>query len=53
MAALGFGRREIAHRLRCSEATVRTHTFNAYRRLGVSSQAEAWSALGWLAVPDR
>ncbi|MFF1612329.1 response regulator transcription factor [Amycolatopsis sp. NPDC058278] len=37
----GFSNRQIARRLGMSEATVKSHLYAAYRKLGVSSRSEA------------
>lgn len=52
LAARGYSKPEIAHRLGNAEGTVRNLAANAYARLGVGTLVEALSALGWLKVPS-
>ena len=45
--------KDAAARLGISLHCVKTHTTNAYARLGTSGYIETWRALGWLQVPKE
>jgi DNA-binding CsgD family transcriptional regulator len=46
-------RKETAHLLGIAHRTVVGHLTQAYARLDVISNIEAFAALGWLVVPDE
>lgn len=52
LSAEGLGDGEIARELGISPRTVKVHIFDACKRLGVNSRADAWRVLGWL-NPER
>jgi DNA-binding CsgD family transcriptional regulator len=52
VAQLG-GQREAALELGIAEGTVKNHLTRIYRKLGVTTQAEALAAVGWLRLPDE
>lgn len=41
-----------ARELGITESTAKVHRYEAYLRLGVNTQREAWIALGWMRLPD-
>jgi DNA-binding NarL/FixJ family response regulator len=51
MAISGLSNKEIAFRLSISEGTVKTHLFNAFRKVGIHTRVELMNAV--YARPER